>query len=96
MVVRRHAVVICPDASDAPTLNVVVSEKPAHKNRVRLLGGVGPNGFNPAVSSSNVVVTTTDGLLGGVGYDRMLDDRWSIGGQAFTNRTYTLGIGFDF
>jgi len=99
MVVRRH-LAVCPvsgESGPAPELKVTVHNSyPEYKNRVRLLGGVGPNGFDDKSSSTSLTVGTTDGMLGGVGYDRMLDKHWSVGAQVFTNRTYTLGVGFDF
>jgi hypothetical protein len=67
-----------------------------HKNRVRLLGGYGPNGLNTSRGANAATVSTSHGAVGGVGYDRLLNERWSVGGQMLNNDTYLLDVGFDF
>lgn len=71
-------------------------EAKSGKNRVRLLGGYGRTGLATENNGSTVTVRTSSGLVGGVGYDRMISERWSLGGQALSNGTYTLGVGLDF
>ena len=66
------------------------------KNRLRLLGGFGPTGVSAEVSGSKAVANEETGLVLGAGYDRMLNDTWSIGGQIQTNKTFLLGLGYDF
>jgi hypothetical protein len=66
------------------------------KNRVRLMGGIGPSGFDSERRKNTVKVETTEDTLGGIGYDRLIDDKFSLGGQVLSNGTYTIGVGLDF
>jgi hypothetical protein len=66
------------------------------RNRVRLMGGVGPNGVNVEGGPAEYTVSAANKLVAGVGYNRLLTDRWSVDAQALTNKTFTLGLGFDF
>lgn len=77
-----------------PSVQIVTA--PKFTNRVRLLGGVGPTGVGATLSGNSVNINATLGAIGGVGYDRLLNSRFSVGGQALTNQTYLLNIGFDF
>lgn len=65
-------------------------------NRARFFGGVGQDGFNSKVEPNRHKVSTSYGPVFGMGYDRMISKRFSLGGQAISNGTYTLGLGFDF
>ena len=67
-----------------------------YKNRVRVLGGIGPTDIGVTNNGSTVIVKSTNGAVGGLGYDRMVSERISIGGQALTNGTYLLDLGLDF
>jgi hypothetical protein len=98
MVVRRKA-------KKKPAEEKVEVEKKAYdklvknqqkQNRVRLIAGVGPSGFNSRTKTNYVEVKTENDALGGVGYDRMLNDTISIGGQVLSNGTYAVGVGLDF
>lgn len=92
MVVKRGA------KKPAPALEqLATAMKPEpRRNRVRVLGGVGPNGLETTRSASQATVTTTSGAVGGIGYDRLITDEVSVGGAALNNETYLLNIGLDF
>lgn len=66
------------------------------KNRIRALGGYGITGYSREILARSVRVQTDSNFIGGVGYDRMLNRKISVGGQVFTNGTLTLGVGLDF
>lgn len=74
------------------TLNVT------SKNRVSALGGHGSrNGVNVAKSSSTAVEIENDrGLVGGLQYQRLLNDVLSVGAQVQTNQTGSILLGVDF
>jgi hypothetical protein len=66
-------------------------------NRVSLLGGYGSrNGLSSSSDGTTTTVETSTGLVGGAQYQRMLDDRWSLGVQGQTNNTGSLLFGLDF
>jgi hypothetical protein len=68
-----------------------------NKNRISLLGGHGPNGrVEKTVSTDQVEVETRNGIVGGLQYQRSLNEKLSIGVQGQTNRTGSLMIGLDF
>ena len=76
---------------------VELSENQQKKNRVRLMGGYGPSGkLESSVGASSATVKTETGVIGGVGYDRMLNKDISVGGQVQTNKTILLNVGKDF
>jgi hypothetical protein len=92
---NTHKVVVRGSKAVRPTLVKAAEERP--KNRVRLLGGYGPSGeLNTTQNSSSVTVKTDSSAVGGVGYDRLLTDKLSIGGQIQTNETVLINLGFDF
>lgn len=67
------------------------------KNRASLLAGYGSkNGLSTSTEGNNTVVETSTGVVGGVQYQRMLNDRLSIGAQGQTNKTGSLLLGLDF
>jgi hypothetical protein len=74
-----------------------VTNKP-NKNRVSLLGGHGTKeGLDSRQVNPNLVeVESRTGLVGGLQYQRMLNDRISVGVQGQTNETGSLLIGLDF
>jgi hypothetical protein len=76
----------------------VVREVPTYrKNRVTLLGGAGPQGLSKDTLGTNHYAVSQDyTAVGGLGYSRSLNDRWSIGATAFTNASFFLNVGFDF
>ena len=77
-------------------LHAEVVKREPKKNRARLIGGYGPTGLKTERQGSSFKVTNSSGAVGGVGYDRMLDDKWSVNSQAVTNGTYMLGVGYDW
>jgi hypothetical protein len=67
------------------------------KNRVSALAGIGQKeGLSKDVSPDRIDVETRTGLVGGLQYQRSLNDRFSVGAQAQTNKTGSLMIGLDF
>lgn len=69
----------------------------ALKNRVSLMGGNGPKGgLDKEASSSEVTIKSRVGAVGGVQYQRLLNQRLSVGGQLQTNDTVMLNLGLDF
>lgn len=98
-VVRRRGDEVAPETEeeeeDEPTY-VERSIRPAGPNRVRLMAGVGPVGLKDSQNGNKLHVETDFGMVGGVGLDRSLTDRISINGSAYTNGTFSLGVGLDF
>jgi hypothetical protein len=102
MVVRRKAkksiAILAPKNESKKENKVAKSEEKdnKNKNRIRLMGGIGPSGFDTTKRRNSVEVETTEDILGGVGYDRLITEEWSLGGQVLSNGTYTIGLGLDF
>lgn len=67
-----------------------------NKNRVRVMGGFGPAKLETTKNSDSATVRLKNDKVGGIGYDRLITDRVSIGGQAQSNGTYLFNIGLDF
>lgn len=69
-----------------------------NKNRVSLLGGHGAQEgvTRAATSPTSATVESNVGLVGGAQYQRMLNDRFSLGVQGQTNKTGSILIGVDF
>jgi hypothetical protein len=100
MVVRRKApkkleeklVLLPAQESSSP-----IHKQPAQKmNRARLIGGVGPRGFDSTTKANYVEINSKSGVIGGVGYDRLLNEAVSVGGQVLSNGTMALSLGLDF
>jgi hypothetical protein len=87
-----ETVVIAPAKCETGPTPVVA----LRKNRVRVMGGIGPNGVEVEGGPKEYLVSSNIKALAGVGYNRLLTDRWSVDASAFTNQTFTLGVGFDF
>lgn len=67
------------------------------KNRLRLMGGYGPYGLEQEQIGTNTFeVNLKRGIVGGLGYDRLLNNRLSVGAFALTNLTFGLSVGLDF
>jgi hypothetical protein len=98
MVVRRKAkskpVAVAPVSQVA--VEKVKEPKPLNRNRVRLLGSYAPSGFNYSITGDTLTVRSTNGGVVGLGYDRLIGDRFSLGGAILTNGTYLLNAGVDF
>jgi hypothetical protein len=88
-IVNKEKVVVEKDKS-------IKAEKKSHLNRVRVLGGLGPNGVKASVDGTTVVIKQSRGPVGGIGYDRTVDANLSIGGEIMTNGTGMIGVGVDF
>lgn len=65
-------------------------------NRARLIGGVGPKGFDSTTKTNYVEISSKSGVVGGIGYDRLLNEAVSVGGQVLSNGTMALSLGLDF
>jgi len=76
----------------------VTKEVPTYrKNRVSLLGGMGPMSLSRYTLGPNHYTVEQDyAPVFGLGYSRSLDSRWSVGATAFTNNSYFINLGFDF
>ncbi len=72
------------------------SSESSLNNRVRILGGVGPQGFHLNQDTSKINVSDRNKIVFGLGYDRRIYKRLSIGGEAISNGTYLLNLGLDF
>jgi hypothetical protein len=75
---------------------IVSCEGLSAKNRVRLMGGVGPNGLKESRSGTTVTIKSRQSEVFGAGYDRLLTDKFSLGLQGFSNGQGTIGLGIDF
>ncbi len=75
---------------------IVSCEGLSAKNRGRVMGGVGPNGLKDEKNGATVTIKSRQDAVWGLGYDRLLTEKFSVGGQAYTNGTFTLGLGVDF
>ena len=74
-----------------------------NKNRVTGLLGYGATGhLDRSADASSETVESSRGAMGGVMYQRLLDDHWSLGiqgqGTDFSrnNKTGLIGVGYDF
>lgn len=65
-------------------------------NRIRLMGGIGPTGLQAAQLGNTLRVSTNISAVGGLGYDFMFDESYSLNASAYTNGTFSLGLGVDF
>lgn len=69
----------------------------ANKNRVSLLAGNGPKeGLDRSKSGTTVTVESRTGAVGGAQYQRLLNERISVGAQIQTNESVLVNIGLDF
>jgi hypothetical protein len=95
MVVKRGAKRL--DSEVVGTTQESHFEEELHnKNRVRLMAGAGPTGMRDARSASSIHIESSYGLVGGLGYDRQISNRFSLGAAGYTNGTLSLGVGYDF
>jgi len=71
--------------------------KDSQKNRVSLVAGKGPKGSLQTDRSGNkLTVEEQIGAVGGLQYQRKLNERISVGIQGQTNETGSLLLGLDF
>lgn len=73
-----------------------VLPKSEKKNRVRIMGGVGPQGYHLKEGTTEVNVSNRNKVVFGLGYERKVYKDLSLGAQAISNGTYTLDLGLDF
>ena len=79
------------------SVKVVEMADAKEKNRVSLLGGQGPKyGLQRSSDGSKVTVESNSGLIGGAQYQRLLDDKLSVGAQVQSNESVLVNIGLDF
>lgn len=103
MIVERKAKALAPVKTEVQEVEAKLEKStvfvlmPESKlNRVRLIGGYGPNGFKTSTNNNNMKVQTDNSVLGGIGYDRMLNDKFSAGALMLSNGSLGLSIGLDF
>lgn len=77
-------------------LNEALYGQKLRKNRIRAVGGIGPQGVAVDGGPAEYTVSPSMKAVVGVGYSRLITDRISLDAQALTNKTYTLGVGFDW
>lgn len=69
----------------------------AKKNRVSLMAGNGPKeGLDRSSDGSTVTVESKVGAVGGAQYQRLLNERVSVGTQVQTNKSVLFNVGVDF
>ena len=67
------------------------------KNRVYILGGYGSTGkLETSTNGSRYETKHEKGAVGGVGYQRKVNEKLNLGIQVQTNGTTSLSIGTDF
>jgi len=86
---------VVPRIDKSNSIPVKVIEK-TQKNRLRVMGGVGPQGYHHNQTTSEVNVANRNKVVTGLGYERKLTKLFSVGAQAITNGTFTLDLGLDF
>ena len=74
----------------------LVTKYRTRKNRLRVLGGVGPTGVGAEVLGNKAFTFEETGAVFGLGYDRLLTDQFFLGIQGLTNETFLLNLGIDF
>jgi len=80
-----------------PTIEIQKVEiKAPYKNRIALYGGGGPQTLDQTDHGSYIDVDWEFQPVFGLGYSRLITERWSIGVAGFTNATFTLNVGLDF
>lgn len=75
----------------------VCKEFGLRKNRISALAGSGAkSGLDKSVKTDSVEVKSRTGFVGGLQYQRLLNDRISVGVQGQSNETGLISIGVDF
>lgn len=70
---------------------------PNKKNRVYVLGGYGSTGdLDVSTNGKKYEVEHDKGFVGGVGYQRKVNEDVNVGVQVQTNGTTSLSVGTDF
>jgi hypothetical protein len=63
---------------------------------VILHAGVGQDGLSVSNSNNQFKVSERDAIVGGATLCQRTDSSMAVCASGFTNRTFTLGVGFDF
>ena len=77
------------------TKEVIKTVEPK-KNEVKLLGGVGPSGYETELLPTSFHMSQGYQATFGLGYERHLTEEWSLEAIACTNETALLGVGYSF
>ena len=104
---NTHAVVARDSSNSLKPAQVITVEKETvvekavyleckAPNRLRVFAGRGPSGVRVDRNVDSIKVKSDMKAVGGVGYDRMIDEQVSVGAQLMSNGTATLGLGVDF
>ncbi len=98
VVPRRQQFVIKSQQVHTQTVcNITNKDNEMRKNRISLSGGQGPQeGLDTRVNGNTVEVSSRVGFVGGVQYQRVVYDRFSLGVQGQTNKTGSILLGLDF
>lgn len=92
---NTHKVVVRGHKHEAPA-QALAKEAPL-RNRIRVLGGSAPSGeLTTSKTSSSATIKTDNDAVVGVGYDRLITDKLSVGGQIQSNDTVLINVGLDF
>lgn len=95
----KRAPKVCPPQVEChqPWNEKIILVRPDPKNnKVKLYGGVGPRVYEAEVFSGALHISQGYELVVGLGYERRLDDDWSLEAVGLTNRTGLLGVGYSF
>lgn len=100
MVVKRHTVAKPKPLAEAPAAaKIVIVEAPKKKelnSRVIFHGGVGSDYEAVRMSQHHVQVREKTDFVFGASLGTKVKDNMSLTGTALSNRTYLLGVGFDY
>jgi hypothetical protein len=76
---------------------IIVQKQKVKKNRIFITGGKGPdNELEVGQTKGGYNVKADDGLVGGIGYQRVIYDDGTIGMLLQTNGTISIIFGKDF
>lgn len=99
MVVKRGAKSAAP-VQVAPLAEKSVPSQSSESSegvyRLTLHGGMGFDGQNVDQSANQVEVTQKRAFVYGASLSRKVSEKVSVGGTVLSNKTYLLGIGYDF
>jgi hypothetical protein len=68
----------------------------APKNRVRLMGGQGLSSTGVDSNGRVAILSSFYGPVIGIGYDRSLTRRWSVGVEVLSNPTWLINLGYSW
>lgn len=70
----------------------VVIRTVQRKNRLSLMGGMGPNSLEMVPGEARIIREP----VAGAQYQRLFSERWNVGIQVQTNSTWLGSVGYDF